>query len=290
MHSIFDFISYNTLIVLIGTTLLGASSGFIGVFLILRKRTLAGDAIAHSTLPGIALFYILFASYITNETKLLIFLSGGLLTSLIALFLIHVIDLKTRLYPDSIIGSILSSFFGFGLLLFSYIQYHPQGQAAGINHFIFGQTAGLQLFDVKIIAGMSFLSLVICIFCFKELVLLCFDPIFCRASGFKTNKIDFILHLLICLIMIIGLQTVGALLILALLIIPASAARFFTDKMPMLNYIAGFFGACSAICGTIASTLIDRMPTGAVIALFAFCFFISGLLISQLRQRRQRAG
>lgn len=273
--------------VLVGSLLLGFASGVIGSFVLLKKQSLISDAMAHAALPGVCIMFLIF------EVKSIpILLIGAAITSFLATQAIQFIINKSRIKTDAAIGIIISVFFGFGIVLLTYIQQNSTGSQAGLDTFIFGQAASLVKSDVQLITGGAFLLVLISMLFFKEFKLTLFDPQFAKGIGLPVSFLNGLMLFLVVAIVVIGIQMVGVILIAALLITPPLAARYWTEKLGMMAILAGIFGAISGVLGAIISTTIVGLPTGPVIVLSAsFIFFISllfgkkkGLVIRRVRQ------
>ncbi|MFC4401922.1 metal ABC transporter permease [Gracilibacillus xinjiangensis] len=259
--------------VALGSLLLGFSAGVVGCFVLLKKQSLISDGMAHATLPGVALMYILFQS-----KSLPVLLIGATITSLIATFSIQYIEKKTKLKSDAAIGVILSVFFGFGIVLLTFIQQNMTGNQAGIHSFIFGQAASIIRSDVLTIAIVTILVLGITFICFREFKFTTFDYAYSKGVGIPVTFINGLLFSLVVGVIIIGIQMVGVVLIVALLIIPALAARYWTEQLLRMVMISGIFGAFSGLIGTLFSTIYYKLPTGPMIVLAATSLFLFSLL------------
>jgi manganese/zinc/iron transport system permease protein len=283
---------YNTRVVILGTTLLGCAAGMIGSFTLLRKRALMGDALSHATLPGIGLAFILAMAMGLSAKSLPILLVGATVTGLIGVGVILLLRNLTRLKEDAAMGAVLSVFFGAGVALLGVIQQMPEGHAAGLESFIYGKTASMGARDTGLIATAAFICIGACLLLFKEFKVLCFDEGFAGSRGFPVVMLDLALMGLVVIVCIVGLQAVGLILIIALLVIPAAAARFWTEKMSRMVLIAGVLGAGGGMVGAGLSGLFSKLPSGAMIVLvcaviFAFSMFFGsarGVVIRLLRR------
>lgn len=273
---------YNTRIVLLGVTLLCCAAGVVGSFTLLRKRALMGDALSHATWPGITLAYIV-ASSLGHEGKSLpTLLIGATLSGLLGLGCILLIRNATRLKEDAALGAVLSVFFGVGVAVFGVIQ-QMKGNAAGLESFIYGKTASMGIKDIKTILVASAICLVVCGFLFKEFKLLCFDEGFADSQGILSKWLDLALMGLVTMICIVGLQAVGLVLVIAILIIPAAAARFWTENLLRMTVISGMIGACSGFVGATVSAVFYRLPSGAMIVLVCAAMFAVSLTLGSKR-------
>lgn len=264
--------------VLAGCTLLGISSGVLGSFALLRRRSLMGDALAHAALPGVCVAYL-----ITGARSLPLFLLGALAAGLLGALCIQLVTRYSRVKEDTALGLVLSVFFGFGIVLLTLIQHSARGNQSGLDKFIFGQAASLVGTDVQVMAGCAAVVCVLSAALFKEFKLLCFDAGFARGLGYPTAVLDGLLMLLIVLAVVVGLQAVGVVLMAALLITPAAAARLWTDRLNVMVGLAGLFGALSGALGTGLSAVAQRLPTGPLIVLAATTVFLISLVVAPRR-------
>jgi manganese/zinc/iron transport system permease protein len=268
---------YNTRMVVLGVAILGAAAGLVGSFALLRKRALLSDALAHASLPGIAIAYLVAVGVGANAKSLPILLAGAVLSGMVGVVTILGIQNTTRIKQDTALGIVLSVFFGIGVALLGVCQQLSTGNAAGLESFIYGKTASMRSSDLGLIAVVSLFIIVVCVLFFKELKQLCFDEPFARSRGVPTLLIDGILMFQVVVVTMVGLQAVGLVLVVAMLVIPAAAARFWTDTMGRLAIVASVFGMFSGMLGAGLSDLFPRLPSGAMVVLvgsilFAFSF------------------
>lgn len=275
-ESITLFSNANVQWVLMGSLLLGFASGMIGSFVLLKKQSLISDAMAHAALPGVCIAFIIF-----QEKSMPLLLIGAAITSLVATQAIQVIIKHSRIKTDAAIGIIISVFFGFGIVLLTYIQQNASGNQAGLNSFIFGQAASLVKSDVQLIAIGSLLLMIVTTFCFKEFKISIFDPAFALGIGIPVRFFNGVLLALIVAIVVIGIQMVGVVLIAALLITPPLAARYWTENLSVMAWLAGIFGGISGMVGASMSTIISDLPTGPMIVLSASAIFFFSLLFGK---------
>lgn len=274
---------YNTRIVIFGTTLLGLAAGVIGSFTLLRKRALMGDALSHATLPGIGLAFI-FATNLGYAGKgLPVLLFGALVTGLLGMVSILVIRNLTRLKEDAALGIVLSVFFGGGVAVLGIVQQMPAGHAAGLEGFIYGKTASMVATDAWLIGIAGAGCLLIAMLFFKELKLLCFDDGYAGARGFPVTGLDLLLMALVTVVTIVGLQAVGLILMIALLVIPAAAARFWTQRMTRMTAYSAGIGAVSCMLGAGMSAILPKLPSGAMIVLMSAFFFLISMFLGTSR-------
>lgn len=272
---------YNSTLVTVGTCLLGVASGTIGTFLVLRKRALMGDALAHSALPGLALAFLIASGFGLEGKSYLLFgaVGSGLLGVLAVQFLTH----YSRLQQDAAIGAVLSTFFGFGIVLMSIIQNMGTGGEGGLHHYIFGSTASMTSADAWLMLTAAVISSVFCVLLFKEFRLVCFDREFAETQGWSILQIELTMMFLVVVVTVVGMQAVGLLLIVALLVIPPAAARFWTENLGAMTLIAAGLGGGSAYLGAVLSSVFSELPAGSVIVLVAGATFALSFLFAPER-------
>ena len=263
----------------------------LGSFAVLRKQSLLGDAISHAALPGIAIAFLITGAKDTNTLLL-----GALVSGLIGTFWIRGIVTKTHLKSDTALGLILSVFFGFGMLLLTFIQKQPNANQAGLDKYLFGQAATLVESDVWMMAIVTGICLIVMLTFWKEFKILLFDADYTKTLGFNTKTIDVLITSFIVLAIVLGLQTVGVVLMSAMLLAPAAAARQWTNSLSKMVLLAAIFGAFSGVFGTAVSASQNNLSTGPVIVIVAgvfvlFSFVFSpkrGLLFKQIRFVKNR--
>lgn len=288
---------YNTVVVMLGAAALGAATGIVGVFAMLRRRALVADAVAHATLPGVALGFIAAFSLGLPGRNLPFLMGGAAITAILAALSIQWISNRTRLTEDTAIASVLATFFALGIVLLTVIQTLKTGGQAGLDIYLLGATAGMLRDEAITLAIFSLLVAAIVAALFKELTLISFDAEYARAHGFPVRMLDLAVLALVLAVVVIGLRVVGLVLIVALLITPPAAARFWTDHTGRMTMISAAIGAASAYFGAAISAISPDTPTGAVIVLVAFTillvsvFFGSarGLLVRAIGARKLRA-
>lgn len=285
------FSDYTLRTITLGTAILGAVTGMLGSFAVLRKQSLLGDAISHAALPGIAIAFLITGAKDSNTL-----LVGALISGLVGTFWIRGIVTKTHLKSDTALGLILSLFFGFGMLLLTFIQKQPNANQAGLDKYLFGQAATLVENDVWLMAIITGICLLVLLLFWKEFKLLLFDKDYTKTLGFNIKFIDILITSFIVIAIVLGLQTVGVVLMSAMLLAPAAAARQWTNSLAKMVFLAGVFGAFSGVFGTAISASQNNLSTGPVIVLVAaifvvFSFIFSpsrGLLFKQIRFIKNR--
>ncbi|GGW56564.1 manganese/zinc/iron transport system permease protein [Winogradskyella epiphytica] len=272
------FTDYTLRTITLGTAILGAVTGMLGSFAVLRKQSLLGDAISHAALPGIAIAFLITGAKDSNTLLL-----GALVSGLIGTFWIRGIVTKTHLKSDTALGLILSLFFGFGMLLLTFIQKQPNANQAGLDKYLFGQAATLVESDVWIMAIVTGVCLLVMLLFWKEFKILLFDEDYTKTLGFNTKFIDILITTFIVLAIVLGLQTVGVVLMSAMLLAPAAAARQWTNSLGVMVFLAAIFGALSGVFGTAISASQNNLSTGPVIVLVASVFVVVSFIFSPSR-------
>lgn len=289
MDILFD---YTLRTVALGTAVLGLVSGCLGAFALLRRQSLIGDAISHAALPGVVLAFML-----TGVKSPAVLMAGAALAGIGGVLLVIAITRTTRIKQDAALGIILSVFFGFGLMLLTFLQRDPDARQAGLNHFLFGQAATMLTGDVLLMALFGGAALAVLLLCWKEFKLLSFDRDFGSSLGFRMGALEVLLTFLLVLAIVIGLQAVGVVLMSAMIVAPAAAARQWTDRLGLMVALSGLFGAAAGVAGAAISSLASGLSTGPVIVLcisavaaFSLLFGRSrGIVWASLRRRRNRA-
>ena len=275
--------------VLVGTTLLASSSSVVGAFSYLKGQSLVGDAIAHALLPGVVLAFIL--GGIRNSSFMIL---GALISGLLAHYGIGYLENKTKLKSDTAVSLVLSTFFGFGIMLMSYIQRTGQGQQAGLERFLLGKAAAITMQDIYIFSALALVLIIGVGLFYKGFQLMTFNEDFAHAIGLPMPLIRFTFTVLTVLAITIGIQTVGVVLMAALLITPSAAARVWTNSLPAMLALAASFAGVAAVMGTYISSVLPKMPTGPWVVLVLAFFGFSSLLFAPKRgwfskQRRAKA-
>lgn len=285
----FSFEDPNVRYVVIGAILLTSSSAIVGTFTFLKKKALAGDAVAHAVLPGICLAFILH-----GEKNPIILILGAFATGWLSLVLIDLIAAKSKIKEDTAIGLILSVFFGIGIFMLTIIQQSGNAAQTGLDQFLFGKAASLVGTDLVVFAIIAIVLILTVWLFFKELTLVAFDKDFAATIGLPVRAIELLLTTLTVLAVVIGIQAVGVVLMAAMLITPAAAARFWTENITVMIWLAAIFGAFSGLAGAYISYIAPAMPTGpwivVVISSIAFAsFFLApgkGIIYRARHQRK----
>lgn len=272
------FFDYTLRTVALGAAILGIVSGMLGSFAVLRKQSLLGDAISHAALPGIVLSFLL-----TRSREPFILMLGALIAGWVATFFMLNIIRTTRIKDDTSLGLVLSVFFGLGLMLLTFAQRLPDATQAGLDKFLFGQAATLLQRDVVTMAIIGLIALGLLVVFWKEFKLITFNPEFAASLGFPVRVLDVLLTTLLVIAIVIGLQTVGVVLMSAMIVAPAAAARQWTDKLHFMVLLGGLFGALAGVTGTLISSSAEKLPTGPVIVLCISAIVLFSMLFATNR-------
>jgi len=285
------FFDYTLRNIALGSMLLGIVSGVLGSYAVLRRQGLLGDTLSHAALPGIVIAFILTGS----RASIVLLLGAGIAGWIGTLILLRTVK-NTKLSEDTMLGVVLSTFYGLGILLLTWVQGQNNANQAGLDRYLFGQAASIIASDVVTFFVLGVAALIVVFLLYKEFKLLSFDPEFAYSIGFPVKYLDILLTSLIVVAVMIGLQTVGVVLMAAMVIGPGTAARQWTDRMSVMLVLAGLFGAAAGVTGAVLSVQASRLPTGpmiilalTVIVLFSIFFAPNrGIVPDAIRRRRQR--
>lgn len=266
------------IVTLWGVLILGLISGVVGSFAVLNKQGLLGDGISHASLPGIAIMFLIIG---TKQTSLL--LLGAGIAALVAMVCIINVTKYTRVKFDASLALTLSSFYGLGIVLKSYIQGTHNASQAGLDGYIFGQVNFILIEDIITMCICGSLILAIVLLYWKQLCIFIFDADYARCLGFSSKVFNIVLSLLMTLTIVIGLKTVGVILMCALLIAPAVAARQWTDKIGTMVCLSALFAMGAGVIGAYIGAIMEKMPTGPVITVTISVFVLISLLFSPKR-------
>lgn len=286
------FLDYTLRNIALGSAILGIVGGVLGTFALLRKQSLLGDALAHAALPGICLAYLLTGM----RTPLVLLIGAGLAGWIATLLLLRIVR-ETRVGEDAALGIILTVFFGIGIMLLTFIQRNGNATQAGLDRYLFGQAATLVQDQVRTMAILGGAALLIVALLWKEFKLITFDPAFAASVGLPVHHLGVLLTTLIVIAVLIGLQTVGVVLMAAMLIAPAAAARQWTEHLGVMLGLSALFGALAGVSGALLSVSDTQLPTGPMVILSATAIVIVSLLFGSarglvweaLRNRRNQA-
>ena len=274
---------YNAALVCIGAAILGSSAGAAGTFLVLRKRALACKAAASAMLPGIALAFIIMSLLGGDGRNIFGLMAGAAITAWLGVAAIEWIARNTRLQEDAAIGAVLSVSFGAGIVLLTVIQSAGLGRPAGLENLLLGSIAGMLYRDAIIAAVGGVLIFAITFLQRRQMALVAFDAEYAAVCGYNVRRIDLTILTLGVAITVVGLKIVGLILVIALLIIPSVAARYWTNRPDHILLLASLIGATAAYVGAAISASAPGLPAGAVIVLVAAAFFVFSMLFAPER-------
>jgi manganese/zinc/iron transport system permease protein len=277
------FSDYTLRTILLGTMSLGLFCAVLGSFAVLRRQSLVGDTLAHAALPGVCIGFLL-----TGSKAPLPILIGAALTAGLAMAWVRWITTKTRTDWNTALGIALTSLFGLGVLLLSLIQRSPSANQAGLDTILFGQAAALVQENVIAILIVGIVATAILVRIRQPYQLLAFDPDFARASGLNTARIEFLQTTLLVAGIIIGLNTVGVVLLSALLVAPTIAARPWVRSTSQLLIISAIFGLVSSATGALISVNTPNLPTGPTVVIISTLAVVVSQILYSLSHRKQR--
>ncbi len=281
----FTLSDHNTRVVVLATTLLGLAAGAVGVFTLLRRRALLGDALSHAMLPGIGIAFLVATSLGWDGKALPTLVAGAVLSGAVAAMVLVAIRRSTRLHEDAAMGIVLSVFFGLGLVILGVIQQTSGGHAAGLESFVYGKTASITARDAWWIAAAALPALAVVGVMLKEWSLVCFDEQYARTTGLSIGRVDGVMMAAVVMVIVVGLQAVGAILVIALLVIPAAAARFWTHRVAVMVVVSALIGAVSCLCGSLISAIFAGLPSGPTIVLVSSAIFAVSLVMGRRNVR-----
>jgi manganese/zinc/iron transport system permease protein len=271
----FTLSDHNTRVVVLATTLLGLAAGAVGVFTLLRRRALLGDALSHAMLPGIGIAFLVATSLGRDGKALPTLMVGAVLSGAVAAMVLVAIRRLTRLHEDAAMGIVLSVFFGLGLVILGLIQQTSGGHAAGL------ESASITARDAWWIAAAALPALAVVGLMLKEWSLVCFDEQYARTTGLSIGRVDGVMMAAVVMVIVVGLQAVGAILVIALLVIPAAAARFWTHRVAVMVVVSALIGAVSCLCGSLISAIFAGLPSGPTIVLVSSVIFAVSLVMGR---------
>ena len=276
--SFFTLSNINVRLVLAGCMLLGLCAGVLGCFTFLRKRALLGDALSHAALPGVCAAFLL-----TGTKDPLIILAGAAVSCWLGAISVDLITRYTRCKEDSALGMVLSVYFAVGIMLLTSIQHSGNAAQSGLDKFLLGKAPSMLDRDVWTLSILSVIILGAVTLAYKEFKIISFDPGFAQTVGLPVRLLEVVLATMIVMAVVVGIQAVGVVLMSAMLVTPAAAARYWTDRLGIMAILAGLFGALSGAAGAYISYLGPGMPTGPWMVIAVTTLFAFSLLFAPLR-------
>ncbi len=287
-------LSYTESIVAIGACAIGLLAGMVGCTAVLRRRSMVGDAMSHAALPGVCIAFLVSGGSKAPH----VLLAGALLAGLLAAIIVVAIERAGIVPVDAAIGVVLSVAFSSGIVLLALIANRPDADQAGLERYLFGQAASLLVEDVRAVLTMLAVTLVAMLVLRHAIVATIFDRGFAASSGLRATAVDVAMTGMLVVAAVTGLQVVGAILMVALLVAPAVTARQVTTSMRTMVPVAGLIGAGVGGTGAIVASRIGA-PTGPVIVLLATVVAFTALLVAprrgvfaqaRMRRRLSRSG
>lgn len=281
MEFINDLMNYEFLQrAFVTSVVVGIICGIIGSFIILRGMALMGDAISHAILPGVAISYMLGINYFY----------GAVFFGILTAFGIGVVSQHSRIKNDASIGIVFTAFFALGIILIGKAQ-----TATDLTQILFGNVLSVRTSDMVITIIIGIIIIMCVIIFYKELLVSTFDETLAASYGLPTKWIHYGIMLLLTLATVASLQTVGVVLVVAMLITPASTAYLLTNRFSIMIVLSSFFGALSSVIGLYISFKYN-LSSGAVIVIAATIIFMivfifspkQGVLFKALRTRKIR--
>lgn len=270
-------LDYTDAVVVLGSAIIGLTAGVLGCFAVLRQRSLVGDALSHAALPGVAVAFL-----VTGAKDAGTLLIGAGIAGLIGALLMVGIERTSRIRPDAAIGVVLSCFFSLGIVLLTYIANGDDANQAGLDTYLFGQAASLLERDLTVMALLGGAALLVVALSFRALKTTLFDASFARSAGLPVRLLEILMTALLVVAVVVGIRAVGAILMVALIVVPGVAARQFADRLSLMLPLAGAIGAGVGVAGGLISTGA-AVPTGPVVVLVGVSVVIVSVLVAPER-------
>lgn len=266
---------------LIASMLMCMASSLLSVLLFVRKKTLLAEPISHATYPGVILGVLLAVAVGCEKWMALFILGGGFVTAQAGVFAIDFLKKKLNVREDAALCFVLASFFGVGVTLLSRVQFLYPAYTRSIQGYLYGQAATMGDFHIYLYGALSFVILLAVLLFYKELKTASFDPLFARTAGTKHRFIDLLLYSLVVLAVVIGIRSVGVVLMSAMLVAPGIAARRLTQSLSKMFFFSAAIGMFSAFSGCLLSFKLETaLPTGPLIVIIASLFAMGSLLLA----------
>ncbi len=267
--------------VMLGMIFLGVNSALIGSFAYLRQKALVGDAISHAILPGVCIGFL-----ISGQKNTYVLLLGATFTGWLALQSINYLIQHTKIKSDGAIALVLSVFYGIGIVLLTMIQSSGNAAQSGLDKFLFGKAASMMSEDVILAGIICGISLLFIFLFFQPLRIMVFDTNFAKVRGYQVVFLENSLSILMVIAVAIGIQALGVVLMAALLITPPASARYWTNSLFPLLWIACVISVLSSFLGALVSYHWSQMPTGPWVVVFLSFFAFVSILVGKKISRR----
>lgn len=283
----------------LASMLMCLAAGLVGVIVFLRKQSLLGESLSHASYPGVIIGVIGAGTFLSAETEgggvALFILAGAFLSALLGLWVINFMEQKLKVRMDSALCFVLSSFFGIGLTLASEVQFSYTSLYKQVQVYLYGQAATMTDIHVLVYGFLTIFILAIVIVLYKELKVITFDRDFAKSIGIKVRIIDTLFFTIVVLAVVVGIRSVGVVLMSAMLIAPPAAARQYTNHLSKMFLLSGVFGMFSGFLGNYFSVELTNyfssqtpsirlaFPTGPMIVMMSSLLFIIALLFAPER-------
>lgn len=265
---------------MLGAMLVGALAGLVGPWLVLRRLSLLGDTVGHATLPGVAVAFL-----VTGTKSLFVLLGGGLASGLGAAWLVERLARGRRGRPDVALALVSSVAFGLGIVVLSYAQHAPSAAQAGLSTFLFGNAAAVTPEQLVVLATAFVLATALVLLFYRPLALVTFDPSQADALGMRPARVRAALVLAAAVVVVLSLQATGAVLVSAMLVIPASTALLVARRLPFVVLASVVVGAGAGLVGAATSFVLPGVGTGPAMVLVAGSAFLVALGVRAVRRR-----
>lgn len=277
------FTNYTYQQALAGTVTIGACAGALGPLVYLRRQSLLADAVSHSSLPGLLIAFVTATALGMNGRNVAVLVCGAVATGLLAVAAIHALPKVTPLKQDAVMAAVLTTFFSVGMLILQYVSRTPLPGKAGIQDFLLGNASTLTRADVaaSLVIGVGILVMLAAVHNHHSVMI--FDPAFARVTGTRTRIINTLAFVAITVITVLGVKVVGVVLMVAVVVSPAAAARQWIHRLPAFIGLASLLGAACAALGT-ALSIRFAIPTGPTIVLVQAAVVAVSLAFSPRRR------
>ncbi|MDU7515949.1 MAG: metal ABC transporter permease [Varibaculum cambriense] len=275
--------TYSFRVMTAGAILVGFFAGTLGSLLYVRKQSLVSDVIGHSSIAGIVGAFVIASLMGADGQSILVLTIGATISGLLAVATTNLIAEKSKVGVEAAMAISLAIYYGGGMVALRLLSFSHFSGRSGIAQYLFGNAATMRQIDVLIVAILGFTALLIVVIFWKEIALFAFDPVGAQAAGFSGNLLIAIVTLCTTVGIVIGVKSVGVVLMVAFAIIPAAAARQWTDHLPMLFLLAGAIGALSGGFGSYLAVSIGKVPTGPVIVVILSLVLAISLVFSPHR-------
>ncbi len=283
--SLIDFFTNHTYrMVFAGTTIVGFVAGMLGCFSYLRKQSLISDVISHSSLPGVYLAFLFMIGILQADGRnMLALVIGAVLIGTCAVMMTNTITRVSKIKVDAAMACVLTMFFGAGMILMRLILKGNYKGKGGIQDYLFGNASVITYADLAISTSVGAVALIVMLLFWKQYVVRSFDPVYSATIGVNSTLIDILMFATIAIATVIGVKSVGLVLMVAFVVTPPAAARQWTKRVWTMTLLSGFFGALGSALGAYISISLGKIPTGPLTALVLFAIFVASLLFAPQR-------